>query len=202
MSIPSKPTVAHPGPVAQDDDPDKANYVSRAVWNAERPRALVICCSDGRLQESTDEFLENHLGIVDYDRLYAPGGPGALSNVACEFIRASQYRNELQFLLRAHDFNQIIMIFHGAGADGPAHSACAHYLRLHPSYSTDQFNKRHVADMADVDRYIRDIAPTMRISVFRAEVRADRRVRFVDLSPAPPAESADATPAPMLETLP
>ena len=54
-------------------------YVSERRWSEERPRVLVVACSDGRLQEAVDDFLQNHLGILDYDRLYAPGGPGAYS---------------------------------------------------------------------------------------------------------------------------
>ena len=50
-------------------------YISQSRWDVERPRILVACCSDGRLQEAIDEFLQNHLHVRDYDRFYAPGGP-------------------------------------------------------------------------------------------------------------------------------
>ena len=38
-------------------------YTSQSRWNVERPRVLVACCSDGRLQGAIDEFLRNHNGL-------------------------------------------------------------------------------------------------------------------------------------------
>ena len=52
-----------------------AIYTSQARWTPERPRVLVACCSDGRLQEAIDEFLQTYLSVVDYDRFYALGEP-------------------------------------------------------------------------------------------------------------------------------
>ena len=77
-------------------------YTSQSRWDVERPRILVACCSDGRSQEAIDEFLQNHLHIRDYDRFYAPGEPGALVRGGYEFLRATQYRDNLAFLVRVH----------------------------------------------------------------------------------------------------
>ena len=35
-------------------------------WLPDRPNTLVIACSDGRLQEATDEFLAHHLQVALY----------------------------------------------------------------------------------------------------------------------------------------
>jgi len=38
-----------------------AIFISAHVWEANRPRILIVACSDGRYQQSLDEFLANHL---------------------------------------------------------------------------------------------------------------------------------------------
>ncbi len=80
---------------------DSEAFVSDRHWAVERPQVLVVCCSDGRLQEIMDEFLQERLGVRHYDRFYAPGGPGALATSGYEFLRASHYREDTAFLLRA-----------------------------------------------------------------------------------------------------
>ena len=98
-------------------------YTSQARWYAERPRVLAVCCSDGRLQKCMDEFLQNHLNISDYDRFYVPGGPGGLTPGGFEFLRATQYREDVAFLIRVHKVEDLFLIFHGAAPDGPAFPA-------------------------------------------------------------------------------
>lgn len=39
-------------------------------WTPARPNALVVACSDGRLQEATDAFLAREFKITRYDRFY------------------------------------------------------------------------------------------------------------------------------------
>src|ERR1043166_5732753 len=85
-------------------------YISSKQWLGERPRILVVACSDGRYQVCLDEFLHNHLGIDHYDRLYAPGGPGALASSTLSFFRGEQFRQEALFLIEAHLLDEIILI--------------------------------------------------------------------------------------------
>ena len=70
-------------------------FVASGPWKQQRPSALVIACSDGRLQENLDDFLSNALRITQYDRLYVPGGPGALAISGLEMLRPEQVRREL-----------------------------------------------------------------------------------------------------------
>lgn len=104
---------SEPEPTAILTEQAAPAYTSRSQWNVERPRVLVACCSDERLQEAIDEFLQNHLHIRDYDRFYAPGGPGALTPGGYEFLRATQYRDDLAFLIRVHKVEELRLIFHG-----------------------------------------------------------------------------------------
>ena len=84
-------------------------FVSGHIWSVERPRILVVVCSDGRYQPSVDEFLSRSLHIEHYDRLYAPGGPGVLSSSLHSFFRGDQFRQEMNFLVHAHLLDRIIV---------------------------------------------------------------------------------------------
>lgn len=159
-----------------------AVYTSKAKWTPERPRVLVSCCSDGRLQEATDEFLQAHLSISGYDRFYAPGGPGALTPGGYEFLRATQYRDDLAFLVRAHKIEELLLIFHGAAPGGPDEATCAYYKRVLPGASADTVREQQGQDLADLRMYLNGLHLTVRIRAFRAEVLTDRRVQFVPMA--------------------
>ena len=156
-------------------------YTSRLQWNVERPRVLVACCSDGRLQESIDEFLQNHLSIRDYDRFYAPGGPAALTPGGYEFLRATQYRDDLAFLIRVHKVEELLLIFHGAAPEGPAEATCAHYHRVLPGAGPAAVREQQFQDLADLRMYLNGLRLTARVRAYRAEVLADLRVQFVSM---------------------
>lgn len=161
-------------------------YVSERRWREERPHVLVIACSDGRLQDATDDFVHNHLNIVDYDRLYAPGGPGALASGGFEFLRADTFRRECAFLVKAHQLEQVILLFHGPAPNdsGPALAVCADYGRKQPAAEPDQIAAQQAGDAREIVRTaFGPYLDRLVIRVFRAEVLADQRVRFVDLTP-------------------
>jgi hypothetical protein len=99
-------------------------FTSMEVWNPERIGALALYCSDGRWGEAFDEFCHKHLRIPRYDRLAVPGGPGWLvphDSSADHLYQAA--REQLDFLVRAHQLEQIVLI---------THYGCAFYgERLH-----------------------------------------------------------------------
>ncbi len=156
-------------------------FTSISRWNVERPRVLVACCSDGRMQEAIDEFLSKHLGIRDYDRFYVAGGPGALTPGGYEFLRATQYREDLAFLVRAHKVEELLLIFHGAAPDGPAEATCAYYHRALPGVSDATVRAQQIQDLADLRGYLSDLRLMARVRAYRAEVKANRQVQFVTL---------------------
>lgn len=156
-------------------------YTSDAQWTLERPHVLVVCCSDGRLQEAIDEFLHGHLGVGDYDRLYAPGGPGVLISGGPDFLQTSQYRDDLAFLVRVHQVQELLLIFHGRGPDGPDGSNCAYYGRILPEASTEEIQQRQAQDLLAVGDFLSELKLDVRVRAFRAEVMADRRVQMVPL---------------------
>lgn len=155
-------------------------HISRPQWSARRPRTLVVACSDGRLQANVDDFLQNHLGIEHYDRLFMPGGPGALSQSGHEFLRSDWWRRDCTFLLSAHQIEDVVLLFHGAASDGPADAVCADYTRKLPTLSPSQIRLQQEEDAVDVVRRV-FAGPHLRVRVFRAEVQQDGLVHFVDL---------------------
>lgn len=157
-------------------------YECRKPWDAGRPRRLVIACSDGRMQENVDEFLQQHLGITHYDRMFVAGGPGALTSSGLEFVRPDQLRRECIFLVEAHQIEEVILIFHSAADDGPPEAACADYRRKLPNRTVAELNAQQSADVMELLRLF-SWPPDLRIRIYRAEVSNDGRTRFVDLNP-------------------
>ncbi len=152
-------------------------YRGAGSWNSEPPRTLVVCCSDGRFQQEVDDFLNRHLGIARYDRLYLPGGAGALAASGIEFTRAHSLRRECQFLLTAHGIGQVIMLFHGPATDGPDEAICGDYRRLMPTSSAKEIRRRQEQDSIEIleERGWKNVA----IRMYRCEVTADGVVQFV-----------------------
>jgi hypothetical protein len=160
-------------------------FVSTHAWQTARPRILIVACSDGRYQQSLDEFLANHLGIVHYDRLYAPGGPGALASSLLSYFRGEQFRQESAFLVEAHGLEEILFIFHGPVVkEGPQDATCADYRRKMQFASTQEIYRQQEADLQEAIKAVVKARKDISIRAFRAEVRADMRVQFVSLQVA------------------
>lgn len=165
-------------------------FVSRFGWNRSRPNKLVIACSDGRLQENLDDFLQGHLGIRHYDRLYAPGGPGALASSGFEFSRCDAFRKECLFLIAAHRVEDVYLIFHGPADDGPEEAVCADYLRLFPKYRPDQIFAEQQKDLGEILKAGFGWQQTVNVHPYRCEVRSDGGIQFVEFGTTPPLHTA------------
>ena len=150
-------------------------------WNSERPHVLVVACSDGRLQVATDAFLGHHLGVSDYDRLYVPGGGGALSPSGRDFIRASQHQQECRTLVEVHDVEAIVLLLHGPAADGPKESVCADYARKQPYATVAQVRAQQEKDVAELLEARWQWAGAAAVAVYRCEISAERSLSFVTL---------------------
>ena len=161
---------------------ENSPFRSAFSWDPTRPHILVIACSDGRLQEPTDEFLAESLGIRQYDRLYMPGGGGALSASGKEYLRAQQARRECRFLVEAHGVEDIILLFHGPASDGPPDAMCADYRRKLPSLAVSKLRSQQEQDADDLLRGREEWAGSATIRAFRCETCADGGLRFVALA--------------------
>jgi hypothetical protein len=95
-----------------------AVFTSMERWHNERIRAMALYCSDGRWGEAFDEFCQKHLHIPRYDRWAVPGGPAwlAADNDGDAYFRTA--REQLDFLVRVHELQQLVLI---------THFGCAYY---------------------------------------------------------------------------
>ncbi|HLO40604.1 MAG TPA: carbonic anhydrase [Phycisphaerales bacterium] len=94
------------------------NYESRLKYDEKRIHAAAIYCSDGRLGEHFDDFLQNGLQLPRYDRVTLPGGPGCLAGHPQAHLEEQGVVDELHFLVEVHKLKRIILI---------AHQGCAFY---------------------------------------------------------------------------
>lgn len=155
------------------------SHLTTSTWKRERPETLVIACSDGRLQESLDNFLHTTLGISDYDRLYMAGGGGALAMAGADLLRSDQFRRECRFLLVAHSVRDLYVIFHGPAEGGPEEAVCADYRRKFPDREGGEIRRQQEQDAAEVKGI--DWGHPVQVHIYRCEVRNDRAVQFVEL---------------------
>lgn len=93
-------------------------YESRVPYEHTRIRAGAIYCSDGRIGEHFDDFLQNGLGLPRYDRVALPGGPACLAGHPQAHLEEQGVVDELKFLVDVHGLKRIVLI---------AHQNCAFY---------------------------------------------------------------------------
>ena len=158
-------------------------HVSKSPYSAASPHVLVIACSDGRLREATDEFLATERKLAHYDRLYLPGGGGALAGSGPESLRAQQHRAECRFLVEAHGVGQILLLFHGPTEDGPEFALCGDYRRKAPGATARQIRAQQERDIRDLLEQRESWAGNAQVLVFRAEVTGSRAVVFREMTP-------------------
>src|SRR5258708_1376240 len=93
-------------------------YQSPIPYEHARIHAAAIYCSDGRVGEHFDDFIQTGLGLPRYDRLALPGGPASLAGHIKARINEHAVLDELLFLMEAHEVTRVILI---------AHQNCAFY---------------------------------------------------------------------------
>jgi hypothetical protein len=152
-------------------------------WTPARPNALVVACSDGRLQEATDTFLAREFKITRYDRFYVPGGGDALASTGTDPVRAQQMCAECRYLVDLHAVRRVILLFHGPSADGRIEAACADYRRKLPWATLPELRASQVADAIDLLGRRREWAGEAGVLLFRCEVDAAGQLTFVNLDP-------------------
>ncbi len=93
-------------------------YESRLRYDPARIHAAAIYCSDGRLGEHFDDFLEQGLSLPRYDRVTLPGGPACLAGHPQAHLEEQGVMDELKFLVEVHSLQRVVLI---------AHQGCAFY---------------------------------------------------------------------------
>lgn len=98
--------------------PDALTYQSSLPYERTRIHAAAIYCSDGRVGEHFDDFLQTGLKLPRYDRVALPGGPACLADHPQAHVQAQGVVDELKFLIEVHGLKRIVLI---------AHEGCAFY---------------------------------------------------------------------------
>src|SRR5262245_45082772 len=93
-------------------------YESPVTYERARIHAAAIYCSDGRIGEHFDDFLQSGLGLPRYDRVALPGGPACLAGHPQAHLEEQGVVDELKFLVEVHGLKRIVLI---------AHEGCAFY---------------------------------------------------------------------------
>lgn len=93
-------------------------YESPVPYEKSRIHAAALYCSDGRMGEHFDDFLQNGLSLPRYDRVSLPGGPACLAGHPQASLEEKGVVDELQFLVEVHQLRRVVLI---------AHQSCAFY---------------------------------------------------------------------------
>ncbi|HBS29963.1 MAG TPA: hypothetical protein DEB06_11085 [Phycisphaerales bacterium] len=142
-------------------------YESGLPYDRNRIRAGAIYCSDGRIGEHFDDFLQNGLGLPRYDRIALPGGPACLAGHPAAHLEEQGVVDELGFLVQVHGLKRIVLI---------AHEGCAFYAtRLELKEPRLALVQR--ADLVRAAAFIHRVTAIERVDAYFATL-LEGRVRF------------------------
>ncbi|RMH12332.1 MAG: hypothetical protein D6695_07040 [Planctomycetota bacterium] len=134
------------------------SYACPIAYESGRIRAAAVYCSDGRVGEHFDDFLQNGLGLPRYDRVALPGGPGCLAGHDEAKLEEQGLLDELRFLIEAHELERVVLI---------QHAACAFY-RLRLGVDVERMKALQLADLVRAAFHIRRISPDLHIEAHYA----------------------------------
>ncbi len=118
---PGHPSTRHPAPVVSIEAIPAGgvpSYESALAYEHARIGAAAIYCSDGRVGEHFDDFLQNGLALPRHDRVALPGGPACLAGHPQAHLEEQGVVDELKFLVEVHGLKRVVLI---------AHESCAFY---------------------------------------------------------------------------
>lgn len=142
-------------------------YESPIRYEGARIHAAAIYCSDGRLGEHFDDFLQNGLSLPRYDRVTLPGGPACLAGHPQAHLEEVGVADELKFLVEVHRLKRVVLI---------AHQGCAFYAtRLELKEPRLELVQR--ADLVRAAAYVQRVTGLDAIEAYFAR-HAEGRVRF------------------------
>lgn len=143
------------------------SYSSTIEYNQQRIHAAAVYCSDGRIGEQFDDFLQNGLGLPRYDRVALPGGPACLAGHPQANLEEKGVVDELHFLVEVHKLKKVILI---------AHQSCAFYsTRL--ELREPRLELLQKADLVRAAAYVHRVTGLDAIEAYFARL-VEGRVRF------------------------
>ncbi len=143
------------------------HYESTVRYEHNRIHAAALYCSDGRIGEHFDDFLQNGLSLPRYDRVSLPGGPACLAGHPQAHLEEQGVVDELKFLTQVHGLKRVVLI---------AHEGCAFYAsRLDLKEPRLELVQR--ADLVRAAALVHRVTGLDRIDGYFARL-VDGRVRF------------------------
>lgn len=140
------------------------SYESRLRYDSARIHAAAIYCSDGRLGEHFDDFLQNGLSLPRYDRVTLPGGAACLAGHHQAHLEEEGVVDELKFLVEVHKLKRVVLI---------AHQGCAFYsARLELKEPRLELVQR--ADLVRAAAYVQRVTGLNNIEGYFARLFEDR----------------------------
>ena len=175
---------AHPrAPAPRDPAPRGpaagASFVSRVPWDPDRPKVLVVCCSDGRFHGPIVDFVDHEVSDRA-DLLALPGGPAVVDPWNSSFDEARVFGAALALFEAHHDLHEAWLI---------AHERCSYYRVRHPAATPAELAARQRADLRRAAALLRARASRLDVRLVWAAVD-DSRVVFTTVPDEPPADGA------------
>jgi hypothetical protein len=143
-------------------------YESRLPYDSARIRAAAVYCSDGRVGEHFDDFLQNGLNLPRYDRVALPGGPACLAAHPEALLEEQGVVDELKFLVEVHGLKRLVLI---------SHQSCAFYTaRL--KLTEPRLELVQKADLVRAAAYVHRVTGLEQIEAYFARRVDDKAVVF------------------------
>lgn len=142
----------------------KEPFVSNVPWSAERPRVLVVCCSDGRFHAPITDFVDHE--VSDRADLVAlPGGPAVVDPWNSSFDEARVFSSSLALFEAHHELCEAWLI---------AHEGCSYYRLRHPTATSVELESRQIADLRRASHLLRERASKLDVRLVFVRVVAGR----------------------------
>lgn len=170
---PAEAVAAEATAAAPPPPPPPGTYECAALYSAARSGALVVHCSDGRLGEQIDEFLQESLALPRADHVACPGGPVALAGRLLSFWECRSVEEQLRFLVSAHALRQVVLV---------AHQDCTYY-RERLALTAAQVEPEQLRDLEIAAACLLRMSPELAVRSYFAR-RVGERVRFEPRSEA------------------
>lgn len=145
-------------------------YQSSLRYDASRMHAAALYCSDGRVGEHFDDFLQNGLSLPRYDRLCLPGGPACLAGHPQAHLEEQGVLDELQFLVDVHKLKRVVLI---------AHQGCAFY-KSRLELKEPRLERVQRADLVRAAAFVHRVTGLSAIEAYYARL-TEKRMEFEEV---------------------
>jgi carbonic anhydrase len=143
-------------------------YTSTLPFQADHSEAVAIVCSDGRFLRHSLRFLEEHLGLDQYDLLVLPGAihPLTLANLLPKDFKTVQ--RKIAFLVEKRPIHRIVCI---------AHEDCGWYKDFKIGGLHLNLKERQLRDLQQAAQVLRSWFPHLAVDLYYARIE-DGKVVF------------------------